>query len=81
MNWYVVRHPETRGVGVVAESALRIHRAKGWLRVSDAICIDDKYQVVPADYADAPDLDAAPQPAPKTEPTGSKTAAKTSKEN
>lgn len=82
MNWYVIRHPETNGVGVVAEVALLIHKAAGWLRVSEPIGDMDKDQVVHAAYADTPDLDAVPESAPKTEPTDAKAAAKTSsKEN
>lgn len=76
MDWFVIRHPETRGVAVVAESTLPIHRGQGWIRVSDAISVVDKDHVVHDDYADAPDLDAVPEP----EPTQTK-AAKTSKEN
>lgn len=60
MDWFVVRHPETGGVGVVAESALDIHRNNGWVRVSDAIAEFEKAHVVTADYAAAPDLDAPP---------------------
>lgn len=75
MTWYVMRHPETGGVGVVAESALPIHKEQGWLRVSDAMSIDDKDQVRPGDYADAADLDA-----PKTKPTG-RPSAETRTEN
>lgn len=67
MNWYVVRHPETGGVGVVAECALPPHRAAGWLRVSGPIAEMSKDQVVLADYAGASDLDAPPaEPAQPT---------------
>ena len=72
MDWFVVRHPETGGVGVVAESALDIHRAGGWIRVSDAFDEGAKSHLVLTEYATAPDLDA-PQP----EPAG-KSATKTS---
>lgn len=88
MDWFVIRHPETGGVGVVAETALLIHQAAGWLRVSEAIPDHEKAQIVAAHYADAPDLDAEPPaPAPavaatKTEPTGAKAAAaETTKES
>lgn len=60
MDWFVIRHPETGGVGVVGESSLDIHRNNGWLRVSDAIGESSKDQVVKADYVAAPDLDAPP---------------------
>lgn len=78
MNWFVVRHPETKGVGIVAETALVVHKGLGWLRVSEAIPDHEKDQVVTADYADARDLDAEPS---KPEPTSAKAAAKTSKES
>lgn len=82
MNWFVVRHPDTGGVGVVAESALPIHKAEGWLRVSEPVDGMDRHHVVLVDYAEAPDLDAEPEPAPNPEPTDTKAAAKTrSKEN
>ena len=60
MDWFVMRLPETGGVGVVPESALDLHRDRGWIRVSDVVTERNKDQVVLADYADAPDLDAAP---------------------
>jgi hypothetical protein len=60
MDWFVVRHPGTGGVGVVAETALDHHRDRGWTRVSDALTDGEKDQVVPAQYADAPDLDTKP---------------------
>lgn len=77
MDWYVIRHPETGGVAVVAESTLPIHKDRGWIRVSDAMSVVEKYQVVAADYADAPDLDV---PVVKIKPTD-KPAAPTGKEN
>jgi len=60
MDWFVVRHPETGGAGVVAESALPTHRGLGWLRVSDAVSEMDKDQIDLSAYANAPDLDAVP---------------------
>lgn len=60
MDWFVIRHPETGGVGVIAESALDIHKGLGWIRVSDAIGESAKDQVVKQDYAAAADLDAPP---------------------
>lgn len=58
MDWFVIRHPDTGGVAVVADSALTIHKGAGWIRVSDAIDESAKDQVVTQDYAAAPDLDA-----------------------
>lgn len=67
MDWFVVHHPETGGIGVVAETALGHYLGRGWVRVSDALNAGEKDQLVPARYADAPDLDAKPeQPAAKT---------------
>lgn len=60
MDWFVVRHPETGGVGVVAESALDIHRRNGWLRVSDAVAEGEKQHLTLSLYAAAADLDAPP---------------------
>lgn len=57
-----MRLPETGGVGVVPETSLDHHRARGWLRVSDALGRDGRDQVRLGDYADAPDLDAKPEP-------------------
>lgn len=76
MDWFVVRHPETCGVGVVAESALPTHRAGGWIRVSDAIDEGAKYHLKLTEYAEAPDLDA-PQPEPAGKPAN-KTSSKES---
>lgn len=75
MDWFVVRHPETGGVGVIAESALDIHRTSGWVRVSDAIDEGAKYHLVLDEYATASDLDA-PQPEPAAKPA--KTSSKES---
>lgn len=57
MDWYVIRHPETGGVGVVADSALPIHKGAGWVRVSDSIAEAAKDQLLLDGFADAPDLD------------------------
>lgn len=35
MRWCVVYHPELHTTGVIAESALPIHRNVGWFRVTD----------------------------------------------
>jgi hypothetical protein len=58
VDWYVIRHPETGGVGVVADSALDIYKGLGWIRVSDAVGESAKDQIVTQDYAEAVDLDA-----------------------
>jgi hypothetical protein len=76
VDWFVMRHPETGGVGVVADSALSIHRGGGWIRVSDAIDEGSKYHLVLTEYATAPDLDA-PQPEPAEKPAN-KTSSKES---
>jgi hypothetical protein len=71
VDWFAVRHPETGGAGVIAESALDIHRGNGWIRVSGPIGEFDKDRVNPYDY-DVVDLDV-PQPEPsKTAKTSSK---------
>lgn len=60
----VIRHTETGGLGIAPAAALDMHRANGWIRVSD-------YRAEPADFnvpdfADVlDDLDAEPEPAPK----------------
>jgi hypothetical protein len=59
-----MRLPETGGVGVVPESSLDHHRARGWLRVSEALGRDERDQLRLADYAQAPDLDTEPDPGP-----------------
>lgn len=59
MRWCVIRHPDLPGqASVVAETALAVWRPRGWLRVSDWVV--DKTLLRPAEYADAPDLDAEP---------------------
>jgi hypothetical protein len=62
MDWFVMRHPETDGVGVVPETALDIWRPRGWVRCSDGIPEGEKDHVVFADHA--VDLDAAPDEPP-----------------
>lgn len=68
-----MRHPQLGGPALVPASSLDLHRQGGWWRVSDPIDEAAMDQVALADYTDAPDLDAAPEPAPKP-------AAKTIKE-
>jgi len=59
-----MRHEELGGPALVPASALDIHRAQGWMRVSEAIPLDSVPQTDPAGYADAPDLDAPTDPGP-----------------
>lgn len=65
MNWHIVRHPETEGVGVVPDTSLEHHKALGWLRVGSTTDMDKDHVDLSA-YADAPDLDAPAKPAAKT---------------
>lgn len=77
MRWCVIRHSDLPGqAAVVSEVSLTVHRPRGWMRVSELV--DDQTLLRPAEYADAPDLDAAPA-VDKTE-AEPKAAAKTSKE-
>lgn len=59
MRWCVIRHPDLPGQPSVApEDALAVWRPRGWLRVSELVA--DQTLLRPAEYADAPDLDAEP---------------------
>lgn len=69
MRFCVIR--ADTGLSVVPESAWPMYQARGCVRVSE--WLDDTSQINVADYADAPDLDAKPEPAKAP-------AAKTSKE-
>lgn len=60
MRWTVIRHPETDGVGVIAETALEMHEARGWVRTSD--WADDPTELNPADH---PLPETEPEPKPK----------------
>jgi len=59
----VVRHPDIEALGVVPFAALDLHRAHGWIRISD-------WRAAPADfhlpdYDEAyEDLDAPPEKKP-----------------
>lgn len=68
MDWYVVRHPDIEGAGVVPDSSLEHHRARGWVRVSDAIAEGEKNNLRLDDYT--VDLDA-PVPPAKSAPAKS----------
>lgn len=76
MDWFVMRLPETGGVGVVPASSLDHYRRTGWLRVSDALGIDERDQVRLADFAAAPDLDAEPEPDEPAKQAPAKTSTK-----
>lgn len=55
-----MRHPDIALPGAVPETALEHWRARGWIRVSDALSRDEYDQLRPEAYVDAPDLDAEP---------------------
>jgi hypothetical protein len=60
----VIRHTETGGLGIVPAAALDMHRANGWVRVSDYRAEPSDFHL--PDFADlSTDLDAEPEPAPK----------------
>lgn len=65
MDWYVVRHPEI-GAGIIPETSLDHHRARGWARVSDAFSDLDREHVevdlyrVDLDRHDSTDEPAVP---------------------
>lgn len=71
MSFAVVRHPDIDTLGVIPEGALEMHRARGWIRVSD-------WRREPADFhlpefaevvedLDAPKPKAKPKPEPVQE--------------
>jgi hypothetical protein len=60
----VIRHTQTGGVGTSPESALDLHLANGWVRVSEFRAEPSDFHL--PDFADAPDLDAPVET--KTEP-------------
>lgn len=77
-SFAVMRHTETGGVGAVPALAVDLHRANGWVRVSDYAPEPSAFHL--PDFADAPDLDALkPDPEPEQEPDEAPT--KTTKEN
>lgn len=62
-----VRHPDIEALGVIPQGAYEMHRARGWVRVSD--WVDDPAELHLPDYADAADLDApAPEPSEPARP-------------
>jgi hypothetical protein len=61
----VMRHTETGGVGTVPADAVDLHRANGWVRVSDYRAEPSAFHI--PDFADAPDLDAS-ETTPEQEP-------------
>lgn len=61
MRFCVIRHPDQPTLGTSPESALEIHKAKGWFRVSEWRDRGDAFYL--PDFADAvEDLDAEPEP-------------------
>jgi hypothetical protein len=65
MNWYVVRNPELKSAALVPETALDHHRARGWVRVSDAFSDLDR---VDLDALETPtDAPSAKSPAKSKE--------------
>lgn len=81
MRFAVIRHPDLPTLGTSPESALEIHQAKGWFRVSEWRDRPDDFRL--ADFADATeDLDAEPGPPakPKTKPAKPDAASTTTEE-
>lgn len=70
----VVRHPDIATPGIIPAAALELHRAHGWIRVSE-------YRDEPADFhlddfTDArDDLDAEPEPKAKKAATTKESSA------
>jgi hypothetical protein len=60
MSFAIFRHPDVAVAGVVADTAAEQQRALGWYRVSN--WSDSSTFNLPAFTADAPDLDAEPEP-------------------
>jgi hypothetical protein len=65
----VIRHSETGGIGTAPAEAMELHRAGGWVRVSEYRHDPGAFNL--ADYDDSPDLDA-PVEKTKHEPKKSK---------
>lgn len=61
----VFRHPDVAVAGVVPFDAAESQRAHGWYRVSD--WSDSSTFDLPSFCAEAPDLDAPPEPEPVDE--------------
>lgn len=75
----VIRHLETGGVGTSSADAMDIHRAKGWIRVSEYRAAPGDFHL--PDFAEASeDLDAPPAE-PDPEPQPDEKPAKTTKES
>jgi hypothetical protein len=57
----VVRHPDIAVAGIVPAAALELHRANGWVRISDLRNEPSDFHL--DDFADVQDdLDAVPEP-------------------
>jgi hypothetical protein len=68
VRFAVIKHPDLDRPGTCPESALEIHRAQGWFRVSDWSGRPDDFHLT--DYADAStDLDAVAETKPATRAT------------
>lgn len=61
----VIRHTETGGVGTTPAEAMDLHRANGWVRVSEYGPEPSAFHL--PDFADAPDLDAAAETKPESD--------------
>lgn len=67
-----MRHPDIAVPGIVPESAMEMHRGRGWLRVTEALSNDERDQIRVADYASAPDLDQPADEKPAKQQTKEK---------
>jgi hypothetical protein len=70
MKFCVIRH-DSLGIGTCPESALPLHQAAGWFRVSEFSGDPADFNL--PDYAEAPDLDAPVIAPAATEKPASKT--------
>lgn len=65
MDRFVMRNDLTGGIALIPESSVQLHKAQGWVRVSEAVAEQDMDRVDLRAYRDAPDLDPVPEPAPE----------------
>lgn len=74
MGFAVVRHPDIAAPGIVPAASLALHRAKGWVRVSELR--DEPADFNLDDFADAhDDLDVVPEPKAKKAATTKESSA------
>lgn len=80
MRFCVIRHPDLPNLGTSPESALEIHQAKGWVRVSEWRDRPDAFHL--PEFAEAvEDLDAEPEaPAKPKKPAKPEAASTTTEE-